>query len=86
MGLKLELFTSAGLLDIPPGGTPLTVVVVLALKSPAKKVACGINALAIADGGGMLVKGLASWNDVGVELLESGCTVKGAASEFCRIF
>ena len=85
MGLKLELLTSAGLVDIPPGATPLTVVEP-ALKSPAKKVACGINALAIADGGGMLVKGLASWNDVGVELLESGCTVKGAASEFCRIF
>ena len=55
-------------------------------RSPAKRLACGMKAVAIADGGGILAKGFANWNEVGVVVLESGCTVNGAANEFCRMF
>ena len=45
-----------------------------------------MNALAMIDGGGIAASGFANWSAVGFELLESGCTVKGAAREFCRMF
>ena len=38
--------------------------------------------LAMIDGGGMLANGFANWNDAGVVVEDSGCTVNGAASEF----
>ena len=53
---------------------------------PAKCVPWGMNAVATAEGGGMVPNGLASCKAVGFVLLESGWTVKGAASEFCKIF
>ena len=59
---------------------------VLTFLRPAKNVAEGMNAVAIIDGGGMLENGFASWNDVGVVVVESGWTVNGADNEFCRMF
>src|SRR5947208_16734570 len=43
-------------------------------RSPAKRLACGMNADAIADGRGILAKGLANWIEVGGVVLEGGRT------------
>jgi hypothetical protein len=45
-----------------------------------------MNAVAMIDGGGIAASGFANWPDAGFELLERGCTVKGAAREFCKMF